>query len=101
VAPTDHDVLSLAERLLVAAASPVSEAQQPVPIGASIGIAFSHPGQSVADLLHTADLAMYRAKERGKNQVSVFREKASEHGLSRNNVVGNEPDLLDVHPRSF
>jgi diguanylate cyclase (GGDEF)-like protein len=96
-APADREVVDLAERLLVAAASPVSGVQQSVPLGASIGIAFSHPGQSASDLLRTADVAMYAAKQRGKNQVAVFEANASENRHSRRAVVADEPSLLGVH----
>jgi diguanylate cyclase (GGDEF)-like protein len=42
----------------------------------SIGVAQLRPGQEIHDLLHEADIAMYRAKQSGRNRVEV--EKASE-----------------------
>src|SRR5438045_8763895 len=46
---------------------------QQVFVGASVGIALSHNGEDRAeDLLRDADLAMYRAKERGRSRYEVF-----------------------------
>src|ERR1700722_10528063 len=45
-------------------------------VTASIGVAlFPRHGQTVASLLRNADLAMYHAKNSGKNDVVVFRDK--------------------------
>jgi diguanylate cyclase (GGDEF)-like protein len=96
-APDDRNVLELAERLLVAAASPVPGVRQSVRLGASIGIAFSQPGQSASDLLHNADVAMYTAKERGKNQVGVFEANASESRQLRRAIAAEESSVLGVH----
>src|SRR5947209_10672483 len=42
-------------------------------VGASVGIALSHNGEDLAeDLLRDADLAMYRAKERGRSRYEIF-----------------------------
>jgi len=42
-------------------------------VGASVGIALSHNGEDRAeDLLRDADLAMYRAKERGRSRYEIF-----------------------------
>jgi two-component system, cell cycle response regulator len=47
-----------------------------VNITASIGVSQLHSGQKIHDLLHRADVAMYRAKQNGRNRVEV--ENASE-----------------------
>ncbi|MBV8297415.1 MAG: EAL domain-containing protein [Acidimicrobiia bacterium] len=42
-------------------------------VGASVGIALSHNGEDRAeDLLRDADLAMYRAKEKGRSRFEIF-----------------------------
>src|SRR5581483_12490321 len=42
-------------------------------VGASVGIALSRHGEdSAEDLLRDADLAMYRAKERGRSRYEIF-----------------------------
>jgi len=56
---------TLAKRRLVAIDSGA-------PIGTvtfSAGLAMLKPGANAGDLLHTADLALYRAKHGGRNQV--------------------------------
>ena len=64
---------TVARRLLNDLAEPFSLTQRPVRIGGSIGIAHSSEGLTrAADMLRAADLAMYEAKESGKNQFRVF-----------------------------
>jgi diguanylate cyclase len=41
-------------------------------VGVSVGIAAAEPGDGVEELLRNADLAMYRAKARGKGRYEVF-----------------------------
>ncbi|MGY2063777.1 diguanylate cyclase domain-containing protein, partial [Nocardia gipuzkoensis] len=64
----------VAERLRRA----VAEESDPVSITASFGMATLPPGSSrggvsrvLADLLHRADTAMYRAKQQGGNAIAV------------------------------
>ena len=53
-------------------------------VTASIGVAlFPRHGESVAELLRNADLAMYHAKNSGKNDVVVFRAKDHTASLER------------------
>ena len=64
---------AVARRLLADLAEPFPLAQRPVRIGGSIGIAHSSAGLTRAsDMLRAADLAMYQAKEAGKNQFRTF-----------------------------
>ncbi|MEJ7136950.1 diguanylate cyclase [Amphibiibacter pelophylacis] len=43
-------------------------------ITASMGVAQIRPGESVDDLIHRADLALYTSKKLGRNQVSLFHD---------------------------
>jgi diguanylate cyclase (GGDEF)-like protein len=53
-------------------------------VTASIGVAlFPRHGQTVAELLRNADLAMYHAKNSGKNDVVVFRAEDHTASLER------------------
>jgi diguanylate cyclase (GGDEF)-like protein/PAS domain S-box-containing protein len=69
----------IAERMREALAKPFSGDSFPVTISASIGVAF-YPadGDSMEKLLQHADIAMYRAKERGRNSVVFFGEDGVE-----------------------
>jgi diguanylate cyclase len=55
------------ERILASLAAPVSVAGHDLLVNASIGLAVGAPGRSDAALLRQADVAMYAAKERGKD----------------------------------
>jgi diguanylate cyclase (GGDEF)-like protein len=50
---------------------PIAIASIQVKITASIGVAQWHSGQDFRDLMHRADVAMYRAKQYGRNRVEV------------------------------
>ncbi len=84
-----HDVdrayaLQLAERIRTALAEPVVLDGQPVVVSASIGIAvFPNDGACYADLLRNADMAMYEAKERGRNACREYQPGAATHGRAR------------------
>jgi diguanylate cyclase (GGDEF)-like protein len=60
----------LAERLRLDLAMSFDETM-PEPVGASLGVATSVPGEALRDLLRRADHAMYRAKHAGKGRVVI------------------------------
>ncbi len=66
----DHRVARVANRILEAMNEPFVIRNREVFIGASIGIAVG--GDEADDLLRNADLALYRAKAKGKGQKQVF-----------------------------
>lgn len=79
-------VEALAERIRRTIAEPFEVAGEHTYVSVSIGVAQSGPMDSTAELLmHHADLAMYRAKDRGRNCVEVvddvFRVHAAERAL--------------------
>ncbi len=65
---------TLAHRIADALQEPFISSHQPVTVSASIGVAVATPASDAQTLLRNADIAMYRAKERGRNQVVVFDE---------------------------
>jgi diguanylate cyclase (GGDEF)-like protein len=71
-----EDVEALAARVLESLAQPVTLGMQNVHVGASVGVALLD-GSVVdhEDLLHKADLAMYRAKAEGRGNCSIYDEQ--------------------------
>jgi len=69
------DIVKLAERILTALRRPVTLDTTEVVATASIGITFGVPGCTGEQLLRNADLAMYMAKEQGKNCYEEFRDQ--------------------------
>ena len=62
-----------AKQLLAAATTPFFIMQTQIDISGSVGVAFApEHGESFADLCRAADLAMYHAKEKGRNTFSYF-----------------------------
>jgi len=69
----EEHAATVAARVLEALEAPFVLPQRPIRIGGSIGIAHSAAGLTRAtDLLRAADVAMYHAKESGKNQYRLF-----------------------------
>jgi diguanylate cyclase (GGDEF)-like protein/PAS domain S-box-containing protein len=65
--------LAVSDKIRAALADAVTIDDQRYHSTASIGVALpTRPGQSVADLLRDADLAMYHAKAAGRDGVAVF-----------------------------
>ncbi|SEM64481.1 putative bifunctional diguanylate cyclase/phosphodiesterase [Streptacidiphilus jiangxiensis] len=70
-----EQAFGIAERLRAAVSATYVLAGEEHAVAASIGIAFAEPGvgpESAADLLRSADLAMYQAKKRGKDRVHEY-----------------------------
>lgn len=67
----DH-ARQIAQSLLDAINAPQPPGAAPTPSSASIGIAVSDPQSTRQELIHHADLAMYRAKDAGIGGMAVF-----------------------------
>ena len=76
-------VTGLAERILEALRPPVRLGTVSVSAAGSIGIAFDEEGISSEQLLRNADIAMYQAKKRGKDQYEVYREQMHTFVIAR------------------
>ncbi len=73
--PDPDAAVDLADRILEVVAAPIVCEENVVHISASVGIAFSGAGAvTPEDLLGNADVAMYRAKERGRGLCQLFDE---------------------------
>ncbi len=84
-----HEAVQVGERLRALLAEPVALRNHVLTLGASIGVAAFADGSSAEDLLRDADLAMYRAKELGKDQVAAFDPTLLQASLRRLNRAAN------------
>jgi diguanylate cyclase (GGDEF)-like protein len=65
-----HDI---AERIISALCAPYTLAEQSIVIGASVGIAVIDQNSSnAADVMRHADMALYRAKNEGRNRACIY-----------------------------
>lgn len=100
---TDPDVaLSVAERLRRTVSSPYLLDGREIVTYASVGIALSGPGLRAEDMLRNADLAMYRAKESGRNRVEMFAPQMHEALVRRVTLESQlrralEDEQFEVH----
>ena len=77
------DITIVAERIARSLEAPFAIGGTDVRVGASIGIAFGDPGATADDLLRQADVAMYAAKNGGKNRYVIFEETMHLAALER------------------
>jgi diguanylate cyclase (GGDEF)-like protein len=94
----DCDISEIAERILQGLSSPFIINDLQILIGASIGIAkFEHDGISPDELHHRADVALYMAKNGGRNSYRVFDKNANDQSvkLLLSNPVTNQNGLRD------
>ena len=85
VRPVEVD--SAAERILAALSSGAHVAGHRLALSASLGVAFGEPGDTSESLLRNADLAMYEAKARGKNQYVTYEGSLGKTRLQRLELV--------------
>jgi len=69
---SDETALEIAERLRAALSQPYRIGHRDVVVSASIGLARPETGDDADSALRNADLALYRAKEAGRDRVSVY-----------------------------
>jgi diguanylate cyclase (GGDEF)-like protein/PAS domain S-box-containing protein len=96
--PQPANVADVAQKILAAVARPVLLESQEFHLTASIGIS-TCPGDSddLQGLMKNADIAMYRAKEQGKNNFQFYSAQINVHTLER---VALESDLSHALERN-
>ncbi|NNE94811.1 MAG: EAL domain-containing protein [Acidimicrobiales bacterium] len=80
---------NLAARIQEAISQPIRHGHSDHVISASVGIATARPGDSPEQLVSNADLAMYRAKQRGRARIDVF-DAALRADLENRVSIGQE-----------
>ena len=68
----ETEALEVARRILQATALPLLPDTTQMVLSSSIGVAIAETAVPAAELLADADLAMYAAKERGRNRIELF-----------------------------
>lgn len=82
------DLRSLAEQVLVAARSPFSFGEHQLTVSASVGVSiFPENGWTSAELVRSADTAMYKSKKNGRNVLSFVSDDSCE-------ILAQERSLL-------
>jgi len=88
--PMIHQVADagrVAEKVIETLSTPYVLNENTMSISASAGIAvFPGDGEDIEVLLNHADMAMYKAKERGRNQHLFFAQQMNEEAQSRNEI---------------
>ncbi|HET7525431.1 MAG TPA: EAL domain-containing protein, partial [Burkholderiaceae bacterium] len=98
-----EDVSALAQRVVESLARPYEFHGQPVLCGGSAGAAiFGIDSKQVDDLLHKADLALYRAKADGRGSFSFYEAQLDQRLHDRRELVRDlgeaiESDKISLH----
>ena len=83
-AGTFNEISTVVGKLLAAARQPFQIGPHEVFVSASIGVAiFPLDAEDGATLARNADVAMYRAKDKGKNRFEFYEASMSEHAMER------------------
>ncbi len=91
-----HNALSVAEKIRQSISAVHSIEGRSLHVTPSIGIAlFDGENVQFEDLIMQADLAMYRAKEEGRNQVQFFFEQMQENADQRQKIEERLRDAID------
>jgi diguanylate cyclase (GGDEF)-like protein len=89
-------LLSIAGRIIEAICAPYSINGQTIVIGASIGIAVVHEHVgAAADIMRYADMALYRAKNEGRNRACIYDTAMDDDLLKRKLLEGNLRAAID------
>ena len=81
---TDADISALAEKTLIAMRQPLLVSGHELHLSASVGVSFyPNDGDNVLTMLKNADIAMYRAKESGKNNFQFFSAEMGTRAFER------------------
>lgn len=93
---SESDITAIAQKALEALRPPFAIDNQSLYISASIGISlFPNDGDDSSTLLKHADMAMYRAKEAGKNNYQFFATEMSSRAFERLSLETNLRNALE------
>jgi diguanylate cyclase (GGDEF)-like protein len=93
----ETQAVMVAQRLLSAFETPFVVAGQELFVGASVGIALSgRDGAVPEDLVRDADVAMYRAKSKGRGRYEVFDDEMRGRAVARLKIENDLRRALDA-----
>jgi diguanylate cyclase (GGDEF)-like protein len=93
-----HRVAKVAGHLIAAISKPIPFAEQECAVTASVGMAlFPADGEDEETLIKHADIAMYLAKEEGKNDFRFFSSEIKSQSVERLKLETNLRRALDRH----
>jgi diguanylate cyclase (GGDEF)-like protein len=94
--PSLREVTDLAGRILDALSAPVLLGGRELPVHGSIGIVHGPVGdRAAADVLRSADITMYRAKELGGNRYEIADPDADARAITRHGLTNRLPGALE------
>jgi diguanylate cyclase (GGDEF)-like protein len=113
--PRTDDVSLIAEKVIDSFRLPLTIAGQEIHSSSSVGISiYPEDGENSTDLLKNADIAMYHAKEQGRNnfkfynpslnrrtQEKAMMESSLRHTLEKNEMVLHYQPLLDIRKKKI
>jgi diguanylate cyclase (GGDEF)-like protein/PAS domain S-box-containing protein len=94
--PDDMGAQAVAERVLDTLKSPFELAGRELIVTASVGLALAEPTTDADQLLRNADVAMYAAKDRGKNSIHAFEQSMHQRVLDRLELRGELQRAIDA-----
>ncbi len=108
------EAIQVAENILSALRRPVPLGSKDVVATVSIGIRFATPGCTSEELLRDADLAMYMAKENGKDRYEEFKDRMHttvmerleleadfRKGVVNEDLVVHYQPIVELHSKSI
>jgi diguanylate cyclase (GGDEF)-like protein len=92
----DNAVSAFTDKIIKSVSAPYTLAEQTLHIGVTIGISvYPDDGEDAETLIRNADVAMYHAKNSGRNRYHFFRAEMNDRVVERQQIEGDLYRALD------